>query len=184
MALAHLPIHPDVVSLTAFLLGVLAACLLASGRGIPRAARLDPRRGRRRDRPPPGARRSRRRPGWGVLDRLADAAIVGGLALWPLEAGSDPGLVAALAVAAMAGAMLSIATKDRIAALGIPPVSERRVGFLFGGRDARLLIVAIGAMLGWAAATLVVLIATSAHSLAVRLRLARSTLRGAWPGPR
>jgi hypothetical protein len=109
---------------------------------------------------------------------------VGGLALWALEAGSDPGLVAALAVAATAGAMLSIATKDRIAALGIPPVSERRVGFLFGGRDARLLIVAIGAMLGWAAATLVVLIATSAHSLAVRLWLARSTLRGAWPGPR
>jgi len=34
MALAHLPIHPDVISLTAFLLGVLAAWLLASGRGI------------------------------------------------------------------------------------------------------------------------------------------------------
>jgi NDP-sugar pyrophosphorylase family protein len=34
MALAHLPIHPDVVSLAAFLLGILAALLLASGRGI------------------------------------------------------------------------------------------------------------------------------------------------------
>ena len=188
MALAHLPIHPDVVSLTAFLLGVLAAWLLASGRGIAggilaqlasildgvdgEIARLQVRAG------PGGALLD------GVLDRLADAAIVGGLALWALDAGSDPGLVAALAVAATAGAMLSMATKDRIAALGIPPMPERWIGFLLGGRDARLLIVAIGAVLGWPSATLIVLIATSSLSLAVRLWLAGSTLRGAWPGLR
>jgi phosphatidylglycerophosphate synthase len=34
MALAHLPIHPDVVSLAALLLGLFAAWLLADGRGI------------------------------------------------------------------------------------------------------------------------------------------------------
>jgi CDP-L-myo-inositol myo-inositolphosphotransferase len=188
MALAHLPIHPDVVSLTAFLLGVVAASLLASGRGIAggilaqlasildgvdgEIARLQVRSG------PGGALLD------GVLDRLADAAIVGGLALWALDAGSDPGPVAVLAVAATAGAMLSMATKDRISALGFPPLPERWIALLLGGRDARLLIVAIGAVLGWPAATLVVLIATSALSLAVRLWLARSTLRGTWPGPR
>jgi CDP-L-myo-inositol myo-inositolphosphotransferase len=120
----------------------------------------------------------------GVLDRLADAAIVAGLALWALDTGSDPGLVVGLAVAATAGAMLSMASKDRIAALGVPPMPERWIGFLFGGRDARLLIVAIGALLGLPAATLIVLIATSALSLTARVLLARSTLRGARRGPR
>ncbi len=184
MALAHLPIHPDVVSLAALLLGVLAAWLLASGRGMVggilvqiasildgvdgEIARLQMRAG------PVGALLD------GVLDRLADAAIVGGLALWALDTGNDPGQVVALAVAATTGAMLSMATKDRIAALGIPPVPERWIGFLLGGRDARLLIVAIGALLGQPVATLVVLIATSALSLAVRLLLVRTTWRGAW----
>jgi CDP-L-myo-inositol myo-inositolphosphotransferase len=187
MALAHLPIHPDVVSMVAFLLGVLAAWLLASGQGTAggilvqlasildgvdgEIARLQVRAG------PGGALLD------GVLDRLADAAIVGGLALWALDAGSDPGPVAALAVAATTGAMLSMATKDRIAALGLPPVPERWIGLLLGGRDGRLLIVAIGALLGRPTATLVVLIVTSALSLTARLLLARSALRGAWPGP-
>ncbi len=184
MALAHLPIHPDVVSLAAFLLGILAAWLLASGRGIVggilvqiasildgvdgEIARLQMRAG------PGGALLD------GVLDRLADAAIVAGLALWALDTGSDPGLVAALGVAATAGAMLSMATKDRIAALGIPPVPERWIGFLLGGRDARLLIVAIGALLAQPVAILVVLIATSTLSLGVRLLLVRTTWPGAW----
>ena len=187
MALAHLPIHPDVVSLAAFLLGILAAWLLASGRGIAggilvqlasildgvdgEIARLQVRAG------PGGALLD------GVLDRLADAAIVGGLALWALDTGSDPRLVAGLAVAATAGAMLSMATKDRIAALGVPPMPERWIGFLLGGRDARLLIVAAGALLGRPAVTLIVLIATSALSLGLRLLLARSALRGARPAP-
>lgn len=89
--------------------------------------------------------------------------------------------MAILAVAATAGAMLSMATKDRIAALGVPPMPERWIGFLLGGRDARLLIVATGALLGWPAVTLIVLIAASALSLAVRLLLARSALRDARP---
>jgi len=181
MALAHLPIHPDVVSLTALLLGVLAAWLLASGRGIAggllvqfasildgvdgEIARLQVRAG------PGGALLD------GVLDRLADAAIVCGLALWALDAGSPTGPVVALAVAATAGAMLSMATKDRMAALGIPPVPERMIGYLLGGRDARLLIVMIGAVLGRPVPTLVVLTATAVLSLTVRLFLARSALR-------
>jgi CDP-L-myo-inositol myo-inositolphosphotransferase len=181
MALAHLPIHPDVVSLTALFLGVLAAWLLASGRGIAggilvqfasildgvdgEIARLQVRAG------PGGALLD------GVLDRLADAAIVCGLALWALDAGSASGPVVGLAVAATAGAMLSMATKDRMAALGIPPVPERMIGYLLGGRDARLLIVMIGAVFARPVPTLIVLTATAVFSLTVRLFLARSALR-------
>jgi 1L-myo-inositol 1-phosphate cytidylyltransferase / CDP-L-myo-inositol myo-inositolphosphotransferase len=188
MALAHLPIHPDVVSVTAFLVAIAAASMLATAHGLVggilaqlaslldgvdgEIARLQVRAG------PGGALLD------GILDRVADAAILGGLAVWAIQAGSDPGLVASLAVAATAGAMLSMASKDRIAALGLPPVPERRIGWLFGGRDARLLIVAIGAVLGHPMETLVVVIATSSVSLAARLWYARSTLRGAWPGPR
>ena len=157
MALAHLPIHPHVVSLAAFLLGVVAAWLLSSGRGI----------------------------AGGLLAQLASIVdgVDGEIARLQVR-GSDPGLVATLAVGATAGAMLSMATKDRIAALGMPPMPERWLGFLLGGRDARLLIVAVGALASRPEATLVVLIATSALSLAVRLLLARSALRGTWPGPR
>lgn len=50
-----------------------------------------------------------------------------------------------VAVAATARSILSMASKDRMAALRIPPAPERWIGFLLGGRDTRLLLVAIGA---------------------------------------
>jgi hypothetical protein len=79
--------------------------------------------------------------------------------------------------------MLSMATKDRIAALGIPPAPERWIGLLLGGRDARLLTIAICAALGRPALALALIATTSLLSLAVRLLLTRATLRGAWRGP-
>jgi hypothetical protein len=120
----------------------------------------------------------------GVLDRLADAAVIAGLALWALDEGHAPATVVALGVAATAGAMLSMATTDRISALGIPPLPERWIGLLLGGRDARLAIAAIGALLARPAAALIAIVLTSVVSLAVRLLLARAVLRGAWTGPR
>jgi len=83
-----------------------------------------------------------------MFDRLADAAVIAGLAVWALEDGGRPTLTVLLAVAATAGSILSMASKDRVAALRIPPAPERRIGFLLGGRDARLLLVAIRALLG------------------------------------
>jgi CDP-L-myo-inositol myo-inositolphosphotransferase len=186
MALAHLPIHPDVVSFLSFAVAVAATWALWSGHGVPGAilvviasildgvdgeiARLQVRAG------PGGALLD------GVLDRLADAALIGGLAVWALGTGSDPTAVVALAVTATAGSMLSMATKDRIAALGIPPAPERWIGFLLGGRDARLLTIAICAAFGRPVLGLVLVTVTSLLSLAVRLLLTRATLRGAWPG--
>jgi hypothetical protein len=34
-----------------------------------------------------------------------------------------------------------MASKDRAAALGLPPAPERALGWLLGGRDGRLLLV-------------------------------------------
>lgn len=187
MALAHLPIHPDAVSLVAFLVGLAAAWALATGRGLLGAALatassildgVDGEIARLQVRTSPrGALLD------GVLDRLADAAILAGLGTWAIASGSDPRQAVILAVAATTGSMLSMATKDRIAALGIPPAPERWIGFLLGGRDARLFEISVLALLGLPAAALVVVTATSFLSLAVRLLLTRATLRGAWPGP-
>ena len=70
--------------------------------------------------------------------------------------------------------MLSMATKDRITALGLPPRPERRIGYLLGGRDGRLLLVALGGILGSPIGALTAVVATSALSLTVRLVSLRS----------
>jgi CDP-L-myo-inositol myo-inositolphosphotransferase len=178
MALAHLPIHPDVVSLVAFLLGITGALLLARAHGIAAAALVqlasildgvDGEIARLQVRASPGGALLD-----GVLDRLADAAILAGVAVWAADGESDPTAVIVLAVAAATGALLSMATKDRITALGIPPAPERWIGFLMGGRDARLLIVAVAALLGRPFAALVAVSLTSGVSLVVRLLLTRT----------
>jgi hypothetical protein len=61
------------------------------------------------------------------------------------------------------------ASKDRAAALGLPPAPERALGWLLGGRDGRLLLVAVGAVLG----ALASVSATSALSLGLRVGFLR-----------
>jgi CDP-L-myo-inositol myo-inositolphosphotransferase len=183
MALAHLPIHPDVVSVLAFLFALAGAWTLAVGAGVAggllvlAASILDGVDGeiaRLRIRASAaGALLD------GVLDRLGDAVVLGGLALWALDEGGDPGIVVILTVAATAGAMLSMATKDRIAALAIPPAPERWIGFFLGGRDARLLFVTVFAVLGRPLVAIAVVAITAAASLAARLLIVLGMLR-AW----
>jgi 1L-myo-inositol 1-phosphate cytidylyltransferase / CDP-L-myo-inositol myo-inositolphosphotransferase len=176
MVLAPLRPAPDLVSLVAFALGLAGAALLAAGRGPAGAllvhaasvadgvdgevARLQLRGG------PRGALLD------GVLDRVADAAILAGLGLWALN-GHDARGVLVLTVAATAGALLSMASKDRAAALGLPPAPERALGWLLGGRDGRLLLVAVGAVLGASVAGLAAVTATSALSLGLRVAFLR-----------
>ena len=187
MGLAHLPLHPDVVSLVAFLVALAGAWAIAAGVSIVGAllvhsasvldgvdgeiARLRLRASSR------GALLD------GVLDRLGDAAVLVGVALWALADGADPEVVTVLAVAATAGAMLSMATKDRIAALGITPLPERWIGWLMGGRDARLFIVAVCAVFGEPVVALAVITVTSALSLGARLLLAGVGIEDWWTGP-
>jgi 1L-myo-inositol 1-phosphate cytidylyltransferase / CDP-L-myo-inositol myo-inositolphosphotransferase len=176
MALAPLRPAPDLVSLVAFALGLAGATLLAAGRGLAGAllvhacsvadgvdgevARLQLRGG------PRGALLD------GVLDRVADAAILAGLGVGALD-GHDARTVLVLTVAATAGALLSMATKDRAAALGLPPAPERALGWLLGGRDGRLLLAAAGALLGAPVAALAAVSATSALSLGLRVAFLR-----------
>ncbi len=188
MKLAHLPVSPDAISLIAFLMALAGAWALGAGLGIVggllvhAASVLDGMDGEvarlRLRASPAGALLD------GVLDRLADAAIIAGTTIWALALNADPELATVLAIAATAGAMLSMATKDRITALGITPLPERWIGWLMGGRDARLLIVTICGVFGVPIVALAAIAATSAVSLVVRLFLARAETRGAWAGPR
>ncbi len=177
MALAPLRLHPDLVSVAALLLGLAAAWLLANGQPLAGAALVhltsvldgvDGELARLQVRASPsGALLD------GVLDRLADAAVLGALSVWAVEEGTIPEAAVGLAVAATTGAMLSMATKDRIAALALPPPPERALGWLLGGRDGRLLLVTVGALLGRPVATLAAVVLTSAASLFLRVVLAR-----------
>jgi phosphatidylglycerophosphate synthase len=103
----------------------------------------------------------------GVLDRLADAAILAGVGVWALT-GSTDRVALILTVGATAGALLSMASKDRIAALGLPSAPERALGFLLGGRDGRLLIIAVCALVGQPVLALGAVIVTSFVSLGLR----------------
>lgn len=171
MALASFRLSPDLVSFVALLLGVTAAVLLGLGSGIAggilvhltsvidgvdgELARLQLRAR------PAGALLD------GLVDRLADAAILAGLGVWALGA-SSAAVVLVLTVGATAGALLSMASKDRIIALGLPPAPERRLGFLLGGRDGRLVIVAVCAVVGRPMLALGSVVLTSFLSVGLR----------------
>ena len=173
MAVAPLRLSPDLVSVIAFLFGLVAAGLLATGYGIAggvvvhlasvldgcdgEVARLQLRAS------PRGALLD------GVLDRVADATILAGLGLWAIGDTSHPWLALGLAVAATSGAMLSMASKDRIALLGLPRAPERELGWLLGGRDGRLLLITIGALVGRPMLALGVVATTSMLSLLLRV---------------
>jgi 1L-myo-inositol 1-phosphate cytidylyltransferase / CDP-L-myo-inositol myo-inositolphosphotransferase len=173
MAMAPLRPNPDLVSLLVMLVGLLSAGLLGFGMGVVggllaqavsildgvdgELARLQVRAR------PLGALLD------GVLDRVVDAALLAGLGVWALRSSASPGLVLALTVAATAGAMLSMATKDRIRALGLPGAPERHIAFLLGGRDGRLLLVAVFAVFGLPVAALAAVAVPSWLSLTVRV---------------
>lgn len=173
MALAPLRPNPNLVSVVVMVVGLLAAGLLGLGMGVAggllaqaasildgvdgELARLQLRAG------PLGALLD------GVLDRIVDAALLGGLGLWALPGSGRPDLILALAVAATAGSMLSMATKDRVRALGLPAAPEEPIAFLLGGRDGRLLMLSVFAILGLPVVALMAVTATSWLSLAVRV---------------
>ncbi len=177
MALSPLRPHPDLVTVLVCLVGFLAAWLLGAGHALiggvlvqvasvldgvdGEVARLQLRAG------PGGALLD------GVLDRLVDAAIVAGLAVWAIDQGVGPELSVGLAVAATAGSMLSMATKDRIVALRLPSPPEHGLGYLLGGRDGRLLLIAVFAIASRPALALAAVAATSAISLLLRVVLTR-----------
>jgi CDP-L-myo-inositol myo-inositolphosphotransferase len=174
MAIVRFRPHPDLLSVIAFLFGLAGAGLLWNGSGLVAAvvvqlasildgvdgevARLQNRARAQ------GALLD------GVLDRVADAAIAAGLAGWALSAGHVSGSGAiVLAVAATALSLLSMATKDRISSLGLAAAPEGGLNLLLGGRDGRLLLVALAALAGQPLWALAVIVVTCGLSLVLRL---------------
>jgi len=170
--------NPDLLSAVAFLVGLAAAVFLAVGQGVAggllaqacsildgvdgEVARLQLRAG------PRGTLLD------GFLDRLGDAAICASLGVWAVDAGANATATVLLVTAATTGAMLSMATKDRVAALGLEPPSERRIGWLLGGRDGRLFLIGVLAVLGLPVTALAATAATSLGSAAIRVSFART----------
>ena len=103
----------------------------------------------------------------GVLDRISDSAILAALGSFGAPLG--------LTVAAVTGALLSMASKDRLTAVGLkaPTLPTDRIS----GRDTRLLIAALGAAIGFQAIALWIVTVTSFAALIVRMLLARSGTR-------
>ena len=174
MALAPLRIAPDLVTVSVFLLALLAALTLGTGQGLAggllaqlssvldgvdgELARLQFRASSR------GAVLD------SVLDRVADAAILTALAVWALASHPPTGLLLVLSGAAVSGSFLSMALKDRTAAVGLPPFPERIFGLFLGGRDGRLFLVAVFAILGQPVLALMAVTLTSWLALGARLR--------------
>jgi phosphatidylglycerophosphate synthase len=174
------------VTWLAFALGVVAGALFASGQGLAGAlvahatsvldgvdgelARLQLRSS------PRGALLD------AFLDRIADVAIVAGLGLWSLTQGLNPSITLGLTVAAVAGSLLSMATKDRITALKLPRPPERRLRFLLGGRDGRLLLITVLTLVGQPALALAAVTVTSLVSAGLRVVLVRRASMGPLAG--
>jgi 1L-myo-inositol 1-phosphate cytidylyltransferase / CDP-L-myo-inositol myo-inositolphosphotransferase len=175
---ARFSISPDVLSAISFLVGLAGAVLLGLGQGVVggilaqacsildgvdgEVARLTLQAG------PRGTLLD------GYLDRLGDAALCAGLGVWAFRGGAEPTAVILLVVAATSGAMLSMATKDRVAALGLEPPSERRIGWLLGGRDGRMLMIFVLSLFGLPAWALGAIAATSLLSSTLRVGFARN----------
>jgi choline kinase/phosphatidylglycerophosphate synthase len=183
MAMAPLRPNPNLISVGVMLIGLLAAGLLGLGMGVAgglltqaasildgvdgELARLQLRAG------PLGALLD------GVLDRIVDCAVLGGLGVWGLRGSASPGLILALTVAATAGSVLSMATKDRVRALGLPAAPEGPIAFLLGGRDGRLFLLSLFAVLGLPVVALLAVTATSWLSLTARVIAVRRRARHA-----
>jgi choline kinase len=155
MALAPLRIHPDVLSVMFFLVGMTAAWSLSAGRALVggllvQAASIldgvDGETARLR-----GLASARGAMLDATMDRMVDAAVVAGLGLWLWDDPSRLFRAMIIAMAAVGWAALSLGAKEKwraIPALERPPDTERRLGILLGGRDGRSLVMALGAVAG------------------------------------
>jgi CDP-L-myo-inositol myo-inositolphosphotransferase len=172
MAVAHLPVSADLLSIAVAVMAIGAGLLLAAGHGIAggiavhavsvldgvdgELSRLRMRASAR------GALLD------GILDRISDAAIIGGMGAWAVASAPAVPTVWLITVA-LTGSLLSMASKDRAKLLGLPAAPEAWIGWLMGGRDGRLLVIAITAIAGLPLLGLLTTATTSLLSLGIRL---------------
>jgi choline kinase/phosphatidylglycerophosphate synthase len=171
MLLVRLPVSPGLVSLLVAVAGFVAAALLATGHGIAggiavqAVSVLDGVDGElARLRLATSARGAMLD---GMLDRVADAAVIGGMGVWAASSSDVPTTIW-LVVGALSGSILSMASKDRARLLGLRAAPELWIGRLLGGRDGRMLLIAVAAVLGRPLLGLVVVAATSLLAVGIR----------------
>jgi 1L-myo-inositol 1-phosphate cytidylyltransferase / CDP-L-myo-inositol myo-inositolphosphotransferase len=173
MLISRWRISPTLLSMASFAVSVVAAFLLALGEGIAgglltqaasvldgvdgEIARLQFRTSRQ------GAFLD------SILDRVADGAIIAGLGIWAAMQGAPSLAVTILVASAAVLTVLSMATKDRAQLLGLVQHRDNFGSRVLAGRDGRLLIVAIGSLLGRPAIALGVVAATAAAGLLTRV---------------
>jgi CDP-L-myo-inositol myo-inositolphosphotransferase len=110
-----------------------------------------------------------------ILDRYADVAILTGLTYWSyaFEGRTSSEVVVSLGLAALVGAqMVSYSRARAEATLGL---TFHGVAGALASRDARLLVIMIGAILGQALVTLALLAIVSHAVVIYRVALARRT---------
>jgi choline kinase/phosphatidylglycerophosphate synthase len=177
MALAPLRPSPNLVSWVAFVIGIVAASLLAAERPLiggllvhlhsvldgvdGELARLQMRTN------PRGARLDN------LLDRMVDAAIVAGLGWWVAYNWFSPRTILLLTAIGVAWGLLAQAGKERSNVLGLPASTERTLGYLLGGRDGRLLLVTAWAVLGHPMVALTAFSVAWVASVVIRVLLVR-----------
>lgn len=105
----------------------------------------------------------------GLLDRLVDSALIAGLGVWAAAQGAPAALLVVLVTAATAAVILSMATKDRVQLMGLRHDRDSFGSHLFGGRDGRLLIAALGSISGFPLPTIAAIALTSGAGLIPRL---------------
>lgn len=106
-----------------------------------------------------------------VLDRFADAAIIGGMGWWALAHEDKPGALV-LAFAALVGAVLVSYSRARIEGAFGATAAAGVLGI--ASRDVRLLALAVGAVAGQCWVALAVVAAASHATLAWRLIVLRA----------
>lgn len=109
-----------------------------------------------------------------VLDRYADAAILGGMTYWAVTYGTSAASATFIATAglmAVVGALIISYTRARAEAT-LGGAFEGLAGSL-ASRDLRLLVVMVGALIGQAAYTLVVLAVLTNAVVVWRILVAR-----------
>lgn len=116
-----------------------------------------------------------------VLDRYADVAILGGLAYWSVEfEARASSVVAVVGLLAIVGALMVSYTRARAeASLGS---GYTGLPLALASRDARLLLIMIGAMVGQGLVTLALLAVLTNSVVLWRVVIARSQSSGT-PSP-
>ncbi|HXF50123.1 MAG TPA: CDP-alcohol phosphatidyltransferase family protein [Dehalococcoidia bacterium] len=176
-ALAHTPATPNQVSVAAALLAAGALALLGAGRNIEAGVLIQASSivdGADGDLARLKGMASR----FGavfdaVLDRYADAAVIGGLAWWAAAREEWPAPLL-MGLAALVGALSVSYSRARIEHEGGRDVAGAVIGL--ASRDVRMLALAIGAVVGQAYWTLAAVAALSWLTVAWRLFAGRGLL--------